>query len=170
MTKLCDLQPDDSICSVGWTQRGTYLAVGTNLGEVQIWDAARCRKLRTMSGHRTRVGTLAWSSHILSSGSRDRNILQRDVRAPADYFSKLAGHKSEVCGLKWSYDDRELASGGNDNHLFIWNAASSSPTHKFTEHTAAVKVTATHTLSQLNTGEFNSPPFFADTACPCRAL
>ena len=35
----------------------------------------------------------------------------RDVRAPDHYVSKLVGHKSEVCGLKWSYDDRELASG-----------------------------------------------------------
>lgn len=45
----------------------------------------------------------------------------------------------QVCGLKWSYDDRELASGGNDNHLFVWNASSPSPVLKFTEHTAAVK-------------------------------
>ena len=39
---------------------------------------------------------MAWSSHILSSGSRDRNILQRDVRAPEDYVHKLVGHRSEV--------------------------------------------------------------------------
>ena len=39
---------------------------------------------------------MAWSSHILSSGSRDRNILQRDVRAPEDYIHKLVGHRSEV--------------------------------------------------------------------------
>lgn len=51
-----------------------------------------------MAGHRTRVGTLAWSSHILSSGSRDRNILQRDVRVQEDFVSKLVGHKSEVKG------------------------------------------------------------------------
>ena len=54
VTKLCDLRPNDSVCSVGWTQRGTYLAVGTNKGEVQIWDANRCKKIRTMHGHRTR--------------------------------------------------------------------------------------------------------------------
>lgn len=33
----------------------------------------------------------------------------------------------EVCGLKWSFDDKQLASGGNDNKLFIWNAHSTSP-------------------------------------------
>lgn len=42
---------------------------------------------------------MAWSSHILSSGSRDRNILQRDVRAPEDYIHKLVGHRSEVWAL-----------------------------------------------------------------------
>ena len=26
----------------------------------------------------------------------------------------------EVCGLKWSFDERLLASGGNDNKLFVW--------------------------------------------------
>lgn len=142
VTKLCDLGPTDSVCSVGWTQRGTYLAVGTNLGEVQLWDATKCRKVRTMGGHRTRVGTLAWSSHLLSSGSRDRSILRRDVRVPDDFVSKLVGHKSEVCGLKWSYDDRELASGGNDNQLLVWNQQSTQPVVKFSEHTAAVKAIA----------------------------
>ena len=56
------------------------------------------RRLRTMAGHRARVGVMAWSSHMLSSGSRDRNILQRDIRAPEDFQSKLLGHRSEVHG------------------------------------------------------------------------
>ncbi|XP_024527053.1 protein FIZZY-RELATED 1 [Selaginella moellendorffii] len=142
VTKLCDLGHDDAVCSVAWTHRGTYLAVGSNAGEVQIWDAIRCKKVRTMEGHRTRVGTLAWNSVTLSSGSRDRNILNHDVRVPEDYTSKLCGHKSEVCGLKWSFDDRELASGGNDNQLFVWNQLSTQPVCKFSEHTAAVKAIA----------------------------
>lgn len=36
VTKLCDLGVDDSVCSVGWAQRGTHLAVGTNQGKVQV--------------------------------------------------------------------------------------------------------------------------------------
>eukprot|EP00163_Fabomonas_tropica_P002594 TRINITY_DN119_c0_g1_i4.p2 TRINITY_DN119_c0_g1~~TRINITY_DN119_c0_g1_i4.p2 ORF type:complete len:130 (-),score=28.70 TRINITY_DN119_c0_g1_i4:328-717(-) len=34
-----------------------------------------------------RVGTLAWNSQTLSTGSRDRFILQRDVRAPEAYVT-----------------------------------------------------------------------------------
>lgn len=142
VTKLCDLGMDDSVCSVGWAQRGTHVAVGTNNGKVQIWDASRCKRIRNMEGHRFRVGALAWSSSMLSSGSRDKTILQRDIRAQEDFVSKLSGHKSEVCGLKWSYDNRELASGGNDNRLFVWNQHSVHPVLKYCEHTAAVKAIA----------------------------
>eukprot|EP00252_Welwitschia_mirabilis_P001959 TRINITY_DN11924_c0_g1_i2.p1 TRINITY_DN11924_c0_g1~~TRINITY_DN11924_c0_g1_i2.p1 ORF type:complete len:516 (+),score=61.42 TRINITY_DN11924_c0_g1_i2:115-1662(+) len=142
VTKLCDLGPDDNVCSVAWTQRGTYLSVGTNSGEVQIWDAAKCRQVRTLVGHRTRVGVLAWNSNMLSSGSRDRTILQRDIRAQEDFVSRLLGHKSEVCGLKWSSDNRELASGGNDNQLLVWTQQSTEPLLRFSDHKAAVKAIA----------------------------
>ncbi|EXB65255.1 Protein FIZZY-RELATED 3 [Morus notabilis] len=139
VTKLCDLGPNDGICSVQWTREGSYIAIGTNLGQVQVWDGTQCKKVRTMGGHQTRTGVLAWNSRTLASGSRDRNILQHDLRVSNDFISKLLGHKSEVCGLKWSPDDRELASGGNDNQLLVWNQHSQQPVLKLTEHTAAVK-------------------------------
>ncbi|KAL2321652.1 hypothetical protein Fmac_026031 [Flemingia macrophylla] len=134
VTKLCDLGIDDLVCSVGWAQRGTHLAVGTSNGKVQalqkcganvidaaIWDASRCKKIRSMEGHRLRVGALAWSSSLLSSGGRDKNIYQRDIRAQEDFVSKLSGHKSE---------------------LFVWNQHSTQPVLKYCEHTAAVKAIA----------------------------
>ncbi|KAK6234245.1 hypothetical protein QUC31_006651 [Theobroma cacao] len=142
VTKLCDLGPNDSVCGVQWTREGSYISIGTNLGQVQVWDGTQCKRVRTMGGHQTRTGVLAWNSRILSSGSRDRNILQHDLRVSSDYVSKLVGHKSEVCGLKWSHDDRELASGGNDNQLLVWNQHSQQPILKLTEHTAAVKAIA----------------------------
>lgn len=76
--------------------------------------------IREMGGHEARVGSLASSSSILSSGSKDKSIMQRDVRSKDNYFARLCGHKQEVCGLKWSFDDMQLASGGNDNKLMIW--------------------------------------------------
>jgi len=143
VTKLCDLSNvGDSITSVAWTQRGQHLAVGTKKGEVQIWDSIKCRKIRTMTGHQTRVGTIAWNSTLLASGSRDRLIFLRDYRVREQHIKKLVGHKQEVCGLKWSFDERQLASGGNDNKLLIWNAQSSTPIVKFNEHGAAVKAIA----------------------------
>ncbi|KAF2110412.1 WD40-repeat-containing domain protein [Lophiotrema nucula] len=141
VTKLCELN-DDTVTSVNWIQRGSHIAIGTNRGHVQIWDAQSQRRLRTMLGHTARVGALAWNEHILTSGSRDRTIYHRDVRQPDQWMRKLVGHKQEVCGLKWNSDDRQLASGGNDNKLMIWENLNSEPTYKFSEHQAAVKAIA----------------------------
>ena len=57
---------------------------------------------------------------------------------------RLCGHKQEVCGLRWSFDERSmLASGGNDNKLLIWDVKKhTSPMHVFSDHTAAVKAIA----------------------------
>lgn len=141
VTKLCDLQ-DDIVTSVSWIQRGTHVSIGTNKGLVQIWDAEKQRRLRTMTGHTARVGALAWNDHILTSGSRDRLIFHRDVRQADQYLRKLVGHKQEVCGLRWNTEDGQLASGGNDNKLMVWDKLSQTPLYKFSEHTAAVKAIA----------------------------
>jgi len=144
VTQLCHLEErEDSITSVSWAHMDNHLAVGTNNGEVQIWDATKCKEVRKMRGHNGRVGTMAWNSNrILASGSRDRNIYHRDVRVPHDFVRKLSGHKQEVCGLRWSFDDQQLASGGNDNKLFVWNTHSTTPVSKFNGHTATVKAIA----------------------------
>ena len=68
--------------------------------------------------HSLPTGALAWNADQLSSGSRDRVILQRDIRAPPlQSERRLQGHRQEVCGLKWSTDHQLLASGGNDNKV-----------------------------------------------------
>lgn len=42
------------------------------------------------------LGTLASKTYMLASGSRDRNILMRDVRVRDQFVATLAGHKQEV--------------------------------------------------------------------------
>jgi cell division cycle 20-like protein 1, cofactor of APC complex len=145
VTKLCDLSVnEDTVTGVSWAQRGTHLAVGTNKGEVQLWDTVKCKKVRSMAGHTARVGTLAWTGPILASGSRDRLIYLRDVRLQSPFTDKLANHRQEVCGLKWSFEEPSfLASGGNDNNLLVFDSRNPcEPLHRFSEHTAAVKAIA----------------------------
>lgn len=90
VTKLTDLAPADMVNSVSWSQRGTYLAVGTSQGQTKIYDISKLKPVRTMEGHRARVGTMAWNSHLLSTGSRDRLVLQRDVRVSEPFVQKCA--------------------------------------------------------------------------------
>jgi len=146
VTNLCDLSEssDSCITSVSWTQGGTHLAIGVHNGEVQIWDTVQGKKVRTMGGHSQRIGSLSWSGPILASGSRDRLIYLRDVRVQNPFTARLAAHKQEVCGLKWSHDEpAQLASGGNDNKLLVWDIKHHrQPVHRFAEHSAAVKAIA----------------------------
>lgn len=144
VTRLCDLSHEgDKVTSVGWSDRcSNILAVGTDRGCVQLWDTQAQKRTAVFESHEYRVGALAWNGDLLCSGSRDRFIIQRDVRVPAHQFKKLTGHKQEVCGLKWSPDRQHLASGGNDNKLFVWNQSSLSPVQKYTDHVAAVKAIA----------------------------
>ncbi|XP_014211311.1 fizzy-related protein homolog [Copidosoma floridanum] len=144
VTRLCDLSGDNnSVTSVAWNERGNLVAVGTHSGYIQIWDVAMNKQVNKLQGHNARVGALAWNGEILSSGSRDRLILQRDVRTPSLVGErKLGAHRQEVCGLKWSPDKQYLASGGNDNRLYVWNLHSLSPIQTYTEHLAAVKAIA----------------------------
>lgn len=137
---------DDSSFNIGPAnqvqKQGSTIAIGTNRGIVEIWDAEREKKLRTMTGHESRVGALAWNGSVLSTGSRDRKILHRDVRVPSQYIHELKGHRQEVCGLKWNTQTDQLASGGNDNKLFIWEKTNEQPLFRFPEHKAAVKAIA----------------------------
>ncbi|XP_037078029.1 fizzy-related protein homolog [Pollicipes pollicipes] len=144
VTRLCDLAVDgDSVTSVSWNERGNLVSVGTNKGYVQVWDVSQAKRLNQLAGHTARVGALAWNGDTLCSGSRDRVILQRDVRLPSAVPErKMTGHRQEVCGLKWSPDNQCLASGGNDNKLYVWNMHSTTPVQTYTDHVAAVKAIA----------------------------
>ncbi|KAI6007731.1 WD40 repeat-like protein [Pisolithus orientalis] len=166
VAKLCDLSNvGDTVSSVAWVQKGTILAVGTLSGRLHIYDAPSLSLIRSYNpAHSQRIGALSWNAHVLSSGSRDRMVHHRDVREAGNRpFRRCAGHKQEVCGLRWSTGSGNtagamLASGGNDNKVCIWDLrgarrssarsisasedSGDAPLWKFHEHTAAVKALA----------------------------
>ncbi|KAL2653120.1 hypothetical protein R1flu_021248 [Riccia fluitans] len=139
---------DDYVTSVAWAPDGNHIALGFNNNEIQLWDADLRIQMRRLTGHTGRVASLTWNRSTLSSGGRDCNIINHDVRIRDHITSQLSGHNQEVCGLKWSVSGQQLASGGNDNLLHIWDIAATSSQstsqflHRFDAHQAAVKALA----------------------------
>lgn len=145
---------NDYICSVSWIQKGNILAVGNSKSVVELWDVNKKICVRQMKSHKpqstNRVGSLAWNSHILTSGSRLGEIHHHDVRVAQHHTNTLKLHSQEVCSLKWSPDARYLASGANDNLVGIWESTKNTspsqtgqePLHVFRDHNAAVKAIA----------------------------
>ena len=151
-------ESEEIVCSVKFSDDGSYLAIGCASGAIQIYDLASSTRIRTMLGHATRVPTLSWSGAILSSGSRDGAIFNSDVRVAQHRVAEMRGHRAEVCGLAWRKDRAAtgasagpmggssggmglLASGGNDNVVNVWDGRMlSAPKMVKNNHTAAVKV------------------------------
>lgn len=137
---LLETAADTYVSSVKWSGDGAYVGVGLGSGEVQIWDVEEGTKLRSMHGHDTRVGVMGWNKHILSTGARSGLVYNHDVRVAQHKVAELISHTSEVCGLEWRSDGAQLATGGNDNLVSIWDARSlGAPKFQKTNHRAAVK-------------------------------
>ncbi|CAM6100936.1 unnamed protein product [Calypogeia fissa] len=147
--ELMQVNEEGPITSVCWAPDGRHIAVGLNNADVQLWDSHSLRQVRSLKGHCARVGSLAWNGGpVLSTGGRDNVIFNHDVRIREHIVGRMTAHEQEVCGLKWSPSGQQLASGGNDNILHIWDAATASSQgpsgylHRLDDHQAAVKALA----------------------------
>ena len=134
------------VSSLIWSEEGDKLAVGNSYGLVELYDINKKELISSFKGHSSRVGVVSWNKNIISSGSKDYSIITRDIRcknSDENIIRKFLGHQQEVCGLKWSFDGSQLASGGNDNNLMVWSLHSSKPLMcSNNDHVAAVKAIA----------------------------
>lgn len=133
-----DGEEQPAVTSLRWQDDGTNLAVGYASHQTKIWDVASQRAIQTLNSHAARVSCLDFNSggvgggrFTLASGGADASIylhdLRLDSRARASITASYTGyHREEVCGLAFSHDGTQLASGGNDNTLCIFNLRGSS--------------------------------------------
>ncbi|CAN0915968.1 Cell division cycle 20.1, cofactor of APC complex [Linum grandiflorum] len=148
VTKLSEVRfSNDFDCpvSVAWSHDSRWLAVGYMCSKLELWDVETSKCIHSLQGHTSRIAAISWNSHTVTSGSRDKSITNHDVRAGSNPVSCITKHSDEVCGLKWSRGGNMLASGGNENSIYIWEASKMSSSkflHRFTDHCAAVKALA----------------------------
>ena len=130
--------------SASFDPNSIYFATGMNDGTLEICDINKpSQTLFSQKIHNYRISTIAWNNpSILATGSKDHLVHLLDLRLNSPIIKTFAEHKQEVCGLKWSNDGNFLASGGNDNKVFVFSNRKDMPELRFDEHTAAVKALA----------------------------
>jgi len=62
----------------------------------------------------------------------------RQVDTTLALITRLAGHESGVSSLVFSYDGQQLASGGNDGSIILWNVHRAGPADSLRGHSVKV--------------------------------
>lgn len=139
VTMLVDYETT-KITSLIWSDDDCHLSIGKEDGNNEIWDVETMSLVRTMrSDLGVRIGTQSWLETLIATGSRSGEIQINDVRIKQHIVSTWDKHCGEVCGLSYKSDGLQLASGGNDNTVMIWDTRVSMPQWIKRSHTAAVK-------------------------------
>jgi WD40 repeat protein len=119
------------------------LAVGLQNGKLQIVDWTKNRVEIDKSVHSSRIGCFDWNPKaptLVASGSKDKKIKLFDIRSKKAILLQNNFHFGEICGIHWNSDGYQLASGGNDNLINIWDLRKmKKPTAIIDEHKAAVR-------------------------------
>ncbi|CCD26721.1 ubiquitin-protein transferase activating protein CDC20 NDAI_0I01520 [Naumovozyma dairenensis CBS 421] len=137
---LVEYNDDITVSSIIWSDDDCHISIGKSDGNTEIWDVETMRLIRTMrSGLGVRIGSLSWLGALIASGARSGEIQINDVRIKEHIVHNWSEHKGEVCGLAYKSDGLQLASGGNDNTMMIWDTRKAMPQWIKRNHTAAVK-------------------------------
>jgi WD40 repeat protein/serine/threonine protein kinase len=98
--------------------------IGSEFGEVKIWDHSTGRALLDLRGHTQVVTDMASSpdGRRLATGSLDNTIKLWDTTTGEEVFT-LRGHTSGVLHVAFSPDGRRLASGSIDRTVRVWDTS-----------------------------------------------
>jgi WD40 repeat protein len=123
------------VARVAWAPDGTRIASASYDGTVQIWNATTGQRILTYSDAKAPVWSVAWSpdgkrivSGTGSSAHEDpvttnNSIKVWDATTGKTIITFVSASSSEAYAVAWSPDGTQVASGGDDVQVHIWNAA-----------------------------------------------
>ena len=93
---------------------------------MRVWDASTGKKLWRLSGHSSRVRSVAISSDgtRIVSGSNDSSVRVWDASTGAE-LRRLNGHSSLVLSVAFLSDGSRIVSGSTDNSMRVWDVVDS---------------------------------------------
>lgn len=131
---LTSFQQEGDVRGGAISPDGQILATASRDKKIRFWNLADGRLLRTPSGHRERVNTVAWSpdGQWLASGSGDYKEENYDLYEPEDatvrvwqvadgqLLATFRGHRRPVDGVAFIADGTWVISGADGDGLRVW--------------------------------------------------
>jgi WD40 repeat protein/DNA-binding SARP family transcriptional activator len=122
--------------SVTFSPDGRLLAVGTEEGEIRLWQVATGQPAGICRGHANAIRSVAFSpdGRLLVSGSKDQTVRLWDVRT-GQCLNTLRGHTDWVRSVAFSPTGEILASGSDDQTVRLWDARTGQCLNTLPGHT-----------------------------------
>lgn len=107
--------------AVCYCEHGNVLAIGTETGEIHLWDLASNRARNVIKGHSGKINALTVMRNgiTLISGGLDHDVKLWDT-VTGERITVLEGHLRQVHCVAVSPGGETIASGGLEGDLRIW--------------------------------------------------
>lgn len=113
----------DNVTSVKFNKHNNNAVVAWSNGICDILDYSTQKTFLKLEGDSSRMNSISWNNpNILSVGTTSSSIFTYDIRKSKPLISTSICNNGELAGLEWSYDGRNLASGGNEGTICIWDS------------------------------------------------
>ena len=132
---------DDKPCAAAWSPDGSHLATGHGGGLTCIWDTASWTVVSCTTSCASLIEELAWSprgDQYATLGTDDSHHFQVciwDLSGKA--VSEFDVSASNPRSLHW-FADAEIAVGGLDSLVTVWDVSSGKQTHSLSLHNTCV--------------------------------
>ncbi len=118
-----------------------YLAAGGRNGTIRVWELATGSTVSEFTAHRQRIHAVQFSpdNEWIASCSDDRTV--RVSRVDGSEPVVLRGPAAKVMSLVFC-GTREIAAGGSDNMIRIWNVEQGAESARLAGHTGSIMALA----------------------------
>lgn len=124
LTRFSQLQQaSPRITAIGTSPKKTIIVVGTEEGQLSVWDVQQRRQIHTWS-HQRSITDIQWSPHgnWLASSSMDGHIkLWRTEES--EMLHDIVDPQGSIYTIAIAKDGKWLASAGQDHMIKIWDTS-----------------------------------------------
>lgn len=133
-------QPGTRVVCSTFHPRSSLLIVGFNTGVFGLWEMPDFTSIHTLSISNEKISSVAVnpSGEWLAFGAAKLGQLLVWEWQSESYVLKQQGHYYDMNTLGFSPDGQNIATGGEDGKVKLWNALSGFCFVTFPEHTASV--------------------------------
>lgn len=134
------LQAGAKVVSTTWHAPSNLLIVGFSNGVFGLWEMPSFTNVHTLSVSQEKITsvTVNPSGEWLAFGASKLGQLLVWEWQSESYVLKQQGHYFDMNALSFSSDGQQVATGGDDGKVKLWNAASGFCFVTFDDHSSAV--------------------------------